>query len=476
MTNINRTKESIQNILIFFTDAIAIVLSYYVAGIIWLGLYWGMNNRQIFSELNNNCVSILVATVITAVFYNVKNDFISRGYFEEFRSVVCKSALFAAILAVYELLRRDAEGIQRGIYIVTVIVAIVIMYVSRLLVKAYLKSHNESKRASRVIMVTVKDRAKNTLSKIDEKDDWLRKIDGIVIMDENMTGQDINGVPVVADIHTMMKFIKNEIVDEVYIDVTDRIRERIKPMVMELEDMGVTVHLKIEVLDVYRDFDAKLGYLGSIPVITFANRIYSWKSLFVKRCIDIVGAIVGLVFMTIAMIFVAPAIKIESKGPLFFKQKRVGKNGRYFYIYKVRSMYQDAEARKAELMEKNEMKGFMFKMTDDPRITKVGKFIRSTSIDELPQFWNVLKGDMSLVGTRPPTVDEFKQYEARHKRRLSMKPGLTGLWQVSGRSNIEDFEEVVRLDCEYIDNWSIQLDIQIILKTVVVIFKKVGSK
>ena len=311
MTNINRTKESIQNILIFFTDAIAIVLSYYVAGIIWLGLYWGMNNRQIFSELNNNCVSILVATVITAVFYNVKNDFISRGYFEEFRSVVCKSALFAAILAVYELLRRDAEGIQRGIYIVTVIVAIVIMYVSRLLVKAYLKSHNESKRASRVIMVTVKDRAKNTLSKIDEKDDWLRKIDGIVIMDENMTGQDINGVPVVADIHTMMKFIKNEIVDEVYIDVTDRIRERIKPMVMELEDMGVTVHLKIEVLDVYRDFDAKLGYLGSIPVITFANRIYSWKSLFVKRCIDIVGAIVGLVFMTIAMIFVAPAIKIE---------------------------------------------------------------------------------------------------------------------------------------------------------------------
>ena len=325
-------------------------------------------------------------------------------------------------------------------------------------------------------MVTVKDRANNTLSKIDEKDDWLRKIDGIVIMDENMTGQDINGVPVVADIHTMMKFIKNEIVDEVYIDVTDRIRERIKPMVMELEDMGVTVHLKIEVLDVYRDFDAKLGYLGSIPVITFANRIYSWKSLFVKRCIDIVGAIVGLVFMTIAMIFVAPAIKIESKGPLFFKQKRVGKNGRYFYIYKVRSMYQDAEARKAELMEKNEMKGFMFKMTDDPRITKVGKFIRSTSIDELPQFWNVLKGDMSLVGTRPPTVDEFKQYEARHKRRLSMKPGLTGLWQVSGRSNIEDFEEVVRLDCEYIDNWSIQLDIQIILKTVVVIFKKVGSK
>ena len=457
MTNINRTKESIQNILIFFTDAIAIVLSYYVAGIIWLGLYWGMNNRQIFSELNNNCVSILVATVITAVF------------------VVCKSALFAAILAVYELLRRDAEGIQRGIYIVTVIVAIVIMYISRLLVKAYLKSHNESKRASRVIMVTVKDRAKNTLSKIDEKDDWLRKIDGIVIMDENMTGQDINGVPVVADIHTMMKFIKNEIVDEVYIDVTDRIRERIKPMVMELEDMGVTVHLKIEVLDVYRDFDAKIGYLGSIPVITFANRIYSWKSLFVKRCIDIVGAIVGLVFMAIAMIFVAPAIKIESKGPLFFKQKRVGKNGRYFYIYKFRSMYIDAEERKKELMAQNEMNGLMFKMKDDPRITKVGKFIRKTSIDELPQFINVLKGDMSLVGTRPPTVGEFKQYKGHHKRRLSMKPGITGMWQAYGRNSVMDFDEVVKMDLEYIDNWSILLDIKILFKTVATVFTNHGT-
>lgn len=175
-------------------------------------------------------------------------------------------------------------------------------------------------------------------------------------------------------------------------------------------------------------------------------------------------------------IFLAPILKLESPGPLVFKQKRVGKNGRYFYIYKFRSMYKDAEERKAALMEKNEMKGLMFKMTDDPRVTKVGKFIRATSIDELPQFWNILKGDMSLVGTRPPTVDEFQQYEARHKRRLSMKPGLTGMWQVSGRSNIEDFEEVVRMDLDYIDNWSLQLDAKIILKTIVVIFKKVGAK
>ena len=139
-------------------------------------------------------------------------------------------------------------------------------------------------------------------------------------------------------------------------------------------------------------------------------------------------------------------------------------------------MYVDAEERKKELMEKNEMDGLMFKMTEDPRITKVGKFIRKTSIDELPQFFNVLKGDMSLIGTRPPTIDEFEQYQSHHKRRLSIKPGITGMWQVSGRSDIQDFEEIVRLDCEYIDNWSPALDIKILFKTVKVVLMGSGAK
>ena len=151
-----------------------------------------------------------------------------------------------------------------------------------------------------------------------------------------------------------------------------------------------------------------------------------------------------MLITAIAVIIVGPLVKLESPGPLFFSQKRVGKNGRIFKIYKIRSMYQD----------------------DDPRITKVGKFIRKTSIDELPQFWNVLKGDMSLVGTRPPTVDEFEQYSAYHKKRLCQKPGLTGVWQVSGRSTITDFEEIVQMDVDYIDHWSIWRDIGILFKTV----------
>ncbi len=160
---------------------------------------------------------------------------------------------------------------------------------------------------------------------------------------------------------------------------------------------------------------------------------------------------------------------METPGPVIFKQNRVGKNGRIFEVWKFRSMGVNAEAEKAALMANNEMSGHMFKMSNDPRVTRIGAFIRKTSIDELPQFYNVLRGDMSLVGTRPPTVNEVKEYELHHHKRISITPGITGNWQVSGRSDIEDFEEVVKLDEEYIRDWTIWKDFWILFKTVLVV-------
>ena len=368
--------------------------------------------------------------------------------------------------AVYELVTRRSQ-IPRGVYICTVFISLVFIYTGRELIKRYLKSlgKNEEK-AARVIAITMKDRAAHLVHNLDREEDWVRTLSGFIVMDEDMVSQEIDGVKVVANAHTMMTYIKNEIVDEVYIDVNENIRKHLKPLVMNLEDMGITVHIRIEVLDGFDGYSTSLGTIGNIPVVTFANREFDYKELAVKRLMDIVGSLVGMLIMLVAMIFVVPAIKLESKGPVFFKQKRVGKNGRYFSIYKFRSMYQDAEERKKELMSQNEMSGLMFKMKDDPRITKVGKFIRKTSIDELPQFINVFLGDMSLVGTRPPTVNEFMQYEGHHKRRLSMKPGITGMWQAYGRKTVTDFEDIVKMDLEYIDNWSIGLDIKILFKTI----------
>ena len=210
--------------------------------------------------------------------------------------------------------------------------------------------------------------------------------------------------------------------------------------------------------------------------VTYTRFRSSYKRLLIKRMFDILGGLVGLAITGILTLFIAPAIRLDSPGPVFFAQTRVGKNGRRFKIYKFRSMYQDAEQRKKELERENEVKGLMFKMDNDPRITKVGAFLRKTSLDEFPQFLNVLKGDMSLVGTRPPTEDEFEQYDEHYRRRLSMTPGLTGMWQVSGRSEISDFDEVVRLDLQYIDNWSLTLDFKILLQTVIVVLGHRGAK
>ena len=188
-----------------------------------------------------------------------------------------------------------------------------------------------------------------------------------------------------------------------------------------------------------------------------------------KRAIDIIGAGSGLLLLSPVIAIVACAVKFTSKGPVFFSQKRVGKNGELFDMYKFRSMVVNAEELKEKLAHQNEMSGPMFKMKDDPRVTKVGKFIRKTSLDELPQLWNVLKGDMSLVGPRPSLPKEVAQFEKWMYKRLSVKPGLTCFWQVSGRNNI-DFEDWMKLDIKYVDERNIWIDIKLIFKTVRVLF------
>ena len=291
------------------------------------------------------------------------------------------------------------------------------------------------------------------------------------------TGKEVQeklDVPVMFGVQEARSYISDHVVDEVFIYTTPE-RDVPTHFIEDCLNMGVVIHRNIKEMMLY-DVQQQVTKLGGYMVLTMSINSATFRQLFFKRLMDIMGSVVGLIIFAIAYLIVAPIIKIQSPGPVIFKQKRIGKNGRQFNMYKFRSMYRDAEERKKELMATNKMKGPITKFENDPRIFPFGRFMRRHSIDELPQFWNVLKGDMSLVGTRPPTLDEYRQYEIHHKKRLATKPGLTGLWQVSGRSNVEDFEEIIRLDARYIMEWSLSMDIKILFHTVVAVFGKKGAE
>lgn len=212
---------------------------------------------------------------------------------------------------------------------------------------------------------------------------------------------------------------------------------------------------------------------GGTSPETSLSIIHPSAQCLIKRSIDILGALIGLAILALVVLPVALAIKLDSPGPIFYAQTRYGLKGKPFTIWKFRSMVKNADALKQTVS--NQAQGLIFKNEKDPRITRVGCVLRKTSLDEFPQFWNVLKGDMSLVGTRPPTADEVSRYSPHHWRRLDVKPGITGQWQISGRSAIKDFEEIVHLDLQYQAIWSPWYDLQVILKTVAVLFDRRGA-
>ena len=340
---------------------------------------------------------------------------------------------------------------------------------------------------SSLLIITSRDIAHRVVKSMKENNFARYVISGVALVDADWGGNVIEGIPVVARTDDIPEYICNEWIDEALIVISDELPYP-KELIRVLTETGVTTHLnlaKITSMPGKRQFVEKVG---AYTVLTTSMNYASTFQLMLKRGMDIAGGLVGCFLTGIIFIFVAPAIYLASPGPIFFTQERVGRNGKHFKMYKFRSMYIDAEARKAELMKENRLgDGKMFKLDFDPRVignrilpdgtkkTGIGDFIRRTSLDEFPQFFNVLKGDMSLVGTRPPLISETNLYEPHHKARLAIKPGITGMWQVSGRSDITDFEEVVNLDKEYINNWNIGLDIKILIRTVFLVAKGEGA-
>ena len=455
----------------FFLDLVLLEIAFFLSYGIrhdWVFFY----NMNYYRQIG---VILALINICIAFFRESYHGVLKRDFVEEVKSVVLHVSFVEATLIAITFFMKELQY-SREVFLLFWGTGVLLCLIGRSIWKLVLHRQFLLNRGKRqILVVTTFARANNIIAKLVSNEIFDYEITGIVLTDKNCKGETIDGYPIVGTLNDDAEYVHEHVVDEVFVHLNPG--EFLEQQYIDFFiQTGKTVHFDLDGLAELNS-PAYVESFSGRTVITTSMKVVTPGKLFVKRLMDICGGVVGIIITGIACIFVVPAIKLADPGPAFFSQERIGKNGRRFKIYKFRSMYMDAEERKKELMAQNEMQGFMFKMENDPRIIKgIGKFIRDTSIDELPQFWNVLKGDMSLVGTRPPTVEEYEMYEMHHLKRISIKPGITGMWQTSGRSDITDFEEVVKLDTQYIRNWEISLDIKILLKTVLVVLKREGSK
>ena len=473
-----------------------IILDLIVLQLCFVLAFWiirGISNPYSLETYRLLAVVLFMSQLCVTVFGLNYKGIIRRGRLDELFSVIKYTLYVMAVALVFLFVIKQGGMVSRLQTGVTLALFVPIDWIVRILNRRriFRKSTDGVKRIGRSLVLMTSGRlVDDAMAKLTDTDQYLNYfVAGIITLDGDKAA--VKGkynVPLLSLNKSSIARLRSKWVDEVFILQPDDIPIDRKIM-HNLIEMGLTVHFCPELL-MDEDWTAvELRKVGRFRVLTSSIKFVTTEQLVVKRAMDILGGIVGCIITAILFIFIAPAIYIKSPGPIFFKQDRIGKNGKVFKMYKFRTMYLDAEERKAALMEQNKIEsGLMFKMDDDPRIIGserkdkngkpkgIGNFLRTKSLDEFPQFFNVLKGDMSLVGTRPPTVQEFELYSLHHRARMTTKPGITGMWQVSGRSEITDFEEVVKLDREYIENWSIGLDIRILLKTVIIVLKGKGAE
>jgi len=429
----------------------------------------------------------LLTVVLLHVVNNTFSGVLKRGYYVELVHTL-KHVIFAELVATaYLFFAKQADLTSRIVIGLVAVFYVLISYTIRTLWKRFLHKRGGSAHPASLYLIASEYLAAATVESLNTHAKGEYQIQGICLTDRNGVGETIADVPVTSNMDTILDYLRDKWVDEVYVALPEHVSVPNK-LVDTLTEMGIAVHIELDPAGSESWQIRQVQYVGEKLVQTVSMTNVATRNLLAKRLLDIVGGIVGCVFTVILTLILGPLIYIQSPGPIFFAQTRVGKNGKLFKMYKFRSMYPDAEARKAELMKQNRIQdGLMFKLEADPRIIGckilpdgtvkkgIGNFIRDFSLDEFPQFFNVLKGDLSLVGTRPPTVDEWNKYQYHHRARMAIKPGITGLWQVSGRSNITDFEQVVELDKKYIREWSLGMDLKILLKTVLVVLGREGS-
>jgi exopolysaccharide biosynthesis polyprenyl glycosylphosphotransferase len=393
--------------------------------------------RIFLAHFINGCLFFCFATSAAFIF---KFDFLSRSFLV---SYTLASIVFLAL-------------VRSGVLTAT----------------SYLRSHgNDFKN---LLIVGTGKRARAFADFMAGHKEWGYRVTGFLDSSPQIVGKEVGGWPVIGTLGDLPRILKEKVIDQVVFVIPRKWLVDIEECVKHCEAVGVPATLSTDFFEL-QNASHVTEELDGFTYLTFETRVLKDEELVLKRVFDILVSATALLLTSPILIATALAIKFTSPGPIFFKQVRVGRNGRRFVLYKFRSMVIDAEAKLAELKKFNEMSGPVFKMTNDPRITPIGKFVRKTSLDEFPQFWNVLKGDMSIVGPRPPLPNEVAEYEPWHRRRLSMKPGITCFWQAMGRNTI-GFEDWMKLDLQYIDRWSLWLDVKLLFMTAQAILTRRGAE
>ena len=422
-------------------------------------------------NIHEHRLFLMVVHVISYYVSDYSKNFKYRSIAEELIQTIKYELVYLLLaIVVFPLLAPDLPdlSIYNLLWIIGVntLFILVLNFFTRKVWKFFSR---KKKYTQRILLVTTRARVGRVLNQLSTYEyGYVSSV--CIVDDEPFEASNFT----VVTLDNLVTYATRSVVDQVVINLPSE-NFLIADFVSQFETMGLPVAVNIAALEFVTNSEKAIQRFGNSSVVNFSTTFYRSSDVALKRMMDIIGSLFGLVICGIVSIFLVPLIKRDG-GPAIFAQDRVGRNGRVFKFYKFRSMRVDAEEIKKDLMSQNQMQGGMFKIENDPRVTKIGHFIRKTSLDELPQFWNVLKGDMSLVGTRPPTLDEYMKYTPEQKRRLSFKPGITGLWQISGRSNITNFDDVVKLDVTYLDGWTIWKDIEILIKTVKVVLIKDGAK
>ena len=445
-------------------------------------------------------ISILVNLVVIIVL-DTYHSVLHHTAWDELLRLLAQTVYVVLVLLILQLLGQMSETNLAGIALYAIPLYVLTCYIMRQAYKSFLKKKHHILNRHSLLIALETSQIPAVVPRILRSNYGTYRFIGFALMgadpSEDQARQslrsiseeypEVDTIPIVATADTLEQYLTNNWVDEVYLDVSPK-DDMPVDLINNLMRMGITIHTALTNLDDIESRHKNVEWICGHLTITTSLGYITGRDVLLKRLMDIVGGLIGSAITVILTIPIGLAIFVSDPGPIFFSQIRIGENGKKFKIYKFRSMYKDAEARKKQLAQTSGQEDqLMFKMEHDPRIIGqkqlpdgswkkgVGGWIRDLSLDEFPQFFNVLKGDMSLVGTRPPTLDEWTRYEPIHRSRMSTRPGITGLWQVSGRSAIRDFDTVVRLDREYIENWSLKQDIHILLKTIMVVFTRKGA-